>query len=54
MVVGAGELAEGRIVAAHGDDLSIGKIQCEAAGLSGPPTAVITERLVIGYKQGSA
>ena len=53
-VIGAGELAENRFMAAHSDDLSVGKIQCETTGLSSPSEALIAERIVIGYEQGCA
>src|SRR6266404_6200122 len=54
IVVGVGKIPEGRFVAAHGDDLSVGKIKRQGAGLTGPRQAIRAERFVIGYEQWSA
>lgn len=53
-VIGVSKLAKGRLVAPHGDDLSIGKVQSDRAGLAGPLKAAIAERHVIGYEQWGA
>ena len=53
-IVGAGQVAEPGFVAAHRDDLSIGKLQGDAARATGPLPALGAQAVVIGEQQRCA